>query len=389
MQFSCFADKFFGARVSMQFTGSLAFASISEKDIDLLLLEEFCCSSSWIDWFYAKLRSARVDLPELTEMTVEAARSVSGLGEDGRAGETDVLVVISGQSFASRVRIAVLIEDKISATFTPDQPGRYANRAIREMKDRQCEFAVCVLVAPARYAGNLKPEGFDLRISLEEILQHFAARLQSTSGELTQRIQHRIHLLEKVCHDLHRYGSVGVIPHEGNTRLITAIDNYIIQKSTALLVKRRSVRGANSYGPGFDLPSKARLREAARSSGESIGPGSFEIDFNWLLAAGVLRIRFHHWVSWVPVLKDWWISRLAPGVRLSTTSNGKSLDLEITGLPAITDASDSGAAATLQMVDQWIDEAARLQAWFESHAIGLVERLNSPAGKSNFVTDRE
>lgn len=361
----------------MQFTGSLAFASVAEKDIDLLLLEEFCCSSAWLEWFYSKLREVRQDLPQLSGMTVEAARSVSGIGDDGRPGETDVLVVISGISNHSPARIAVLVEDKVTATFTPDQPGRYASRALREMRDRKCDFAICVLIAPTRYAANIKPEGFDLRIPLEEIQNHFVARQQSTTGELAQRMQHRVHLLEKVCKDLHRYNAAGVIPHEGNTRLITAIEDCIQRCTASLSLKRRSVRGGGSVGPGFDLPSKAILREAIRSIGTAVGAGNFEINFTWLLAAGVQRIRFHHWVAWVPVLREWWRRRLEPGMHMSVTSNGKSFDLEIRGLPTITEASELSEATT-ETVVRWVEEAQRFQGWFESHAAELAERLSTP-----------
>ncbi|WP_254509503.1 hypothetical protein [Anatilimnocola floriformis] len=54
------------------------------------------------------------------------------------------------------------------------------------------------------------------------------------------------------------------------------------------------------------------------------------------------------------------------------------MDLEITGLRAIIDASDVGATATIQMIDRWIDEATRFQSWFESHATELVELLKKP-----------
>jgi hypothetical protein len=106
------------------------FDAIAEKDLDLMLLEEFCSSKHWCQWFYDRLRAAKPELPELAQLEVNAARSVSGMGSDGRAGETDILVVLEGSTAHDRECVIVLVEDKISASFTPDQPQRYADAKV-------------------------------------------------------------------------------------------------------------------------------------------------------------------------------------------------------------------------------------------------------------------
>ncbi len=70
------------------------FSVIREWDIDLLLLEEFCCSVNFVSWF-CKQASDVGKLPALETVACTARHSVSYPGEG--SGESDLEVTIRGK----------------------------------------------------------------------------------------------------------------------------------------------------------------------------------------------------------------------------------------------------------------------------------------------------
>jgi hypothetical protein len=87
---------------------------VCERDIDLLLLEEFVTSTDFRSWFLSQIGvEERVSLSE-------ACRSVKTVN-----GESDLEFTLDGTSGA----VKVLIENKIDASFQPNQPQRYTGRA--------------------------------------------------------------------------------------------------------------------------------------------------------------------------------------------------------------------------------------------------------------------
>ena len=82
-------------------------------------------------------------------------------------GETDIVV-----SFVSESEVLVLlVENKISAGFQPDQPQRYRERAMRWKEDEGPAFNIeTVLLAPADYFGEEESEIFDRQITYEDLI---------------------------------------------------------------------------------------------------------------------------------------------------------------------------------------------------------------------------
>ena len=78
-------------------------ASVAERDIDLVVLEELSVSDEFRDWFSSRVYGAPVYQAE-----IGAWHSVVS----GALGESDVLFVFTSQLGQ---RIALLIENKISA----------------------------------------------------------------------------------------------------------------------------------------------------------------------------------------------------------------------------------------------------------------------------------
>ena len=127
--------------------------SIQERDIDLILLEEFNVDKGFCNWFIDKLK-----LP-LFEKSNIAWRSISDFG----LGETDILF-----SYISKGEIIyVLIENKLDASFQENQYDRYLQRANKYLETKKCQKVFCVLIAPIYYCEN--QEDFKTFLSYEEI----------------------------------------------------------------------------------------------------------------------------------------------------------------------------------------------------------------------------
>lgn len=153
-------------------------AGVCERDIDLLLLEEFQSSRSFLSWFLEA-----VGQPVVTPVLVEARRAVTQA-----SGESDLEVEWAD---ASGARHRVLIENKVGAGFQPHQAARYRERAATYRQTGDASSILLVLVAPARYIGNGNEHGFDALVAYEAIRDWFVGR-----EDLGPRRRYKADLLE-------------------------------------------------------------------------------------------------------------------------------------------------------------------------------------------------
>jgi hypothetical protein len=139
-------------------------ASIAERDIDLLLMEEISVSNEFREWF-----SSRVFGEPIFQSTIGAWHSVSDADR-----ESDIVYIFEG---ISGERIAILIENKIDAPPQQDQGERYHKRGENGLKEGDWdEYKTCV-IAPDKYLSSSKhSEIYDIEISYEEILAYFQSR---------------------------------------------------------------------------------------------------------------------------------------------------------------------------------------------------------------------
>lgn len=139
---------------------NILIGGVLERDIDLLLLEEFLSCPYFQQWFVSKISD--VDLGKC----VWASRSVTHA-----TGESDLEVVFEDES---KCRTRLLIENKVAASLQPQQAERYSLRARSYMAREDCGRSLTVLCAPSRYFGNSQScKGFDSRITHEAILDWF------------------------------------------------------------------------------------------------------------------------------------------------------------------------------------------------------------------------
>ena len=140
----------------------ISVSSVSERDIDLLLLEKFVASVPFSRWFAI---AAGVKQSEI-EGCVSAKRSVHN-----SIGESDLEVEFSRTDGR---RLLLMVENKIAAGFQPLQAERYSKRGTG-YRDKQSDLEVMTIItAPERYFGRTdSTKGFDGRVTYEAILNWF------------------------------------------------------------------------------------------------------------------------------------------------------------------------------------------------------------------------
>ena len=127
--------------------------AVYERDIDLLLIEEFFSDIGFTNYF---LSETTIPLPESVD-SILVTRSVTD-----KTGETDIVVEYqSGDG-----PICLLIENKIDANFQPGQIERYGVR-----KKTIESHVYTLLIAPFDYLKDVV--GFDYTVSYEYLIPYF------------------------------------------------------------------------------------------------------------------------------------------------------------------------------------------------------------------------
>jgi hypothetical protein len=149
--------------------------AVGERDIDLLLLEEFHVSAQFQTWFAAKALGT-----ERHGCRFEAA---SHAVSDPMLGESDLIAYYidpEGQV------LAILIEDKIDAAAQPEQAARYLKRGEAGISaGHWTSFRTCI-VGPRNYLDSAPDAaGYQVRITYEEVCEFL--------GSLTSRDERYIY----------------------------------------------------------------------------------------------------------------------------------------------------------------------------------------------------
>lgn len=169
---------------------------VEERDIDLLLVEEFFANRSFFEWF-----SGRISLGPIDEYEVKHS-----LYREEKRGQTDIGLNLytkgeNGEPYQTGV---VLIENKVFAPFTDRQPERYAEECRRILESGELKTAVSVLVCPAAYARGLRElKYFDHHVSYEDIVG-FLSGARANDDKTTLRYQYRSFMLEQAINRYRR-----------------------------------------------------------------------------------------------------------------------------------------------------------------------------------------
>ncbi|WOS65840.1 hypothetical protein [Sinorhizobium fredii] len=145
--------------------------SVQEVEIDHLLAEEFACDPLFAHRFLSGCGLGSLNFRTIT-VTVEPSLGGEGFGD----------LLVQGEVDASRV--ALLIEDKISAAPAVRQALRYSAYAER-LRAQGWDAVWTILVAPAAYIGERK--SYDANIDLELV-----AKLISSPDSVRQEYRRSI-----------------------------------------------------------------------------------------------------------------------------------------------------------------------------------------------------
>ena len=116
----------------------IEFKDVSERDMDMLIIEEFICNDAFRDLFYTQegIKLGR------DFAVCEAYKSLSD-----NDGESDVTFVVSD----GKTRVAILVEDKIDACAQEEQSQRYERRAQKGIENGKYDEYYIFLVCPGDY----------------------------------------------------------------------------------------------------------------------------------------------------------------------------------------------------------------------------------------------
>lgn len=133
---------------------------VKERDIDLLLLEEFMVSPEFCGWFISKTTE------HSGFFNLKAWRSVVDEG----LGESDLIVIYE----LEQQKCALMIENKISALEQDDQSGRYLARGeLGISSGRWTWFSTCIVAPESYLSSNNEAHKYKSKVSYEEIESFF------------------------------------------------------------------------------------------------------------------------------------------------------------------------------------------------------------------------
>lgn len=136
------------------------YLSITERDVDLLLLEEFLVSEPFANWFVSEATGHPLSIK-----LIGAWHSVS----DALLGESDLIVKLTSEAGVTE---AILIENKIDAIAQTEQGYRYKMRGEKGITQGEWAKFITCLFAPQSYIDrNIEP--YDVEVSYEQVISFF------------------------------------------------------------------------------------------------------------------------------------------------------------------------------------------------------------------------
>ncbi|GAA4019142.1 hypothetical protein GCM10022280_18590 [Sphingomonas swuensis] len=167
----------------------LTLSHATERDVDLLLVEELRCSSAFRERFIAEL--ARILGRQLSHCDARVSHSRRRMHS---RREIDILLEVEGVDG----NYVILIENKLDTSEQPQQAESYRSEASAIAADG-LEFALIVLTCPDAYAAKATAFAakFDAVFSYERILSILRERAGTETGELTERLRFRADLISQ------------------------------------------------------------------------------------------------------------------------------------------------------------------------------------------------
>ena len=207
------------------------FSDVSERDMDLLFLEEFASSPKFLNIFLSKINLENAAIIEVEQSKV-----------DMEYGESDMTLIVE----KGGKKHGILIENKIDAIAMPNQYGRYVERGKIGVKNGDYDNYSVFIVAPSGYlAVNEEAKKYKNCVPYEECLEYFKSKTDTRSAFKVQHIEQAINKQK------HGYQ---VVEHSDVTDFW---DKYIAYKEQNYpqlwLVSKRGPKGRYSSWPHFNV----------------------------------------------------------------------------------------------------------------------------------------
>lgn len=152
-----------------------------ERDMDLLIMEEFICSPKFAKIF---LDTVGIQCDYTIEHVIHSMR-------DADLGESDIVFVLN----IDGKRHAIHIEDKIDALAMPNQRGRYSQRAEKDIASGQYDDYSVLIVAPEKYLSvNKEAHKYEHQVRYEQLRDYFASQNDIRS-------QYKLTLIDRAIYD--------------------------------------------------------------------------------------------------------------------------------------------------------------------------------------------
>ena len=182
----------------------IKFDTTLERDMDLLIMEEFICSPQFARIF---LDTVGITCDYTIDQVIHSMR-------DADLGESDIVFILN---FGDK-RHAIHIEDKIDALAMPNQSGRYAKRAEKDIVAGKYDEYSVLIVAPAKYlSANQEAQKYEHQVHYEQLRDYFAAQ-----NDL--RSQYKLALIDRAIYD--QKAGYQYEANPGVVSFCTAMDAY-------------------------------------------------------------------------------------------------------------------------------------------------------------------
>ena len=167
----------------------LTLTHATERDIDLLIIEELKCSRVFVEWFIGEI-ARHTGIEESFDCfdVIHSKRRIH------TRREIDITLTLS----SGKRRVVALIENKLDTAPQPKQAESYRDEAAALVAGG-ADAVWTVLVCPYSYAGQKEgfSAGFDCVVTYEAIATHLSERSETTGGELAARLVHRAKLMDQ------------------------------------------------------------------------------------------------------------------------------------------------------------------------------------------------
>lgn len=168
----------------------LTLTHATERDVDLLLVEELKCSTDFVRWLVN-----RVDANLESRFLWTGSRVAHSKRRLHNRREIDITLELE----LSGRRTVILIENKLDTDPQLRQAESYLEECDALLSSGEAEAAYSLLVAPQAYLSRASAfcSKFSSFITYEEISRYLGNRANEKSGELRERLIHRQEMMSQ------------------------------------------------------------------------------------------------------------------------------------------------------------------------------------------------